>query len=173
MSNFPTPLEEVIHHNVIKNNKTGGPALDVGQMKLLWRALGENTGYTFSIFESTVVPGMGIPLHKHPFAEFFYVLEGTLAIGYWNNQGVTEWDACEAGESLMVQPNAPHTFFNKSEHPCRVLSVSTYHHERMMKDAVHPEGRTDFLPAQLTQADFQKLTKSMEKNQTFLVADHA
>jgi hypothetical protein len=46
MSNFPTPLEEVIHHNVIKNNKTGGPALDVGQMKLLWRALGENTGYS-------------------------------------------------------------------------------------------------------------------------------
>jgi hypothetical protein len=86
MSNFPTPLEKVIHHNVIKNNKTGGPALDVGQMKLLWRALGENTGYTFSIFETTV---------------------------------------------------------------------------------------TDFLPAQLTQADFQKLTKSMEKNQTFLVADHA
>ncbi len=106
MSNFPTQLEEVIHHNVIKNNKTGGPALDVGQMKLLWRALGENTGYTFSIFETTVVPGMGIPLHKHPFAEFFYVLEGTLAIGYWNNQGVTEWDACGAGESLMVQPGA-------------------------------------------------------------------
>jgi hypothetical protein len=100
------------------------------------------------------------------------VLEGTLAIGYWNNQGVTEWDACEAGESLVVQPNAPHTFFNKSERPCRVLSVSTYHHERMMKDAVHPDGRTDFLPAQLTQADFQKLTKSMETNQTFLVADH-
>src|ERR1700722_17796643 len=78
MSNFPTPLEEVIHHNVIKNNKTGGPALDVGQMQLLWRALGENTGYTFSIFEMTVVPGMGIPLHRHPFAEFFYVLEGNL-----------------------------------------------------------------------------------------------
>ena len=173
MSKFPTPFEEVMHHNVIKNNKTGGPVLDVGQMKLLWRALGENTGYTFSIFETTVVPGMGIPLHRHPFAEFFYVLEGTLAIGYWNDQGVTEWDACEAGESLMVQPNAPHTFFNKSEHPCRMLSVSTYHHERMMKDAVHPEGRTDFLPAQLAQADFQRLTKSMEKNQTFLVADHA
>ena len=81
MSNFPTPLEEVIHHNVIKNNKTGGPALDIGPMQLLWRALGENTGYTFSIYETTVVPGMGIPLHKHPFAEFFYVLEGTLAIG--------------------------------------------------------------------------------------------
>ncbi len=70
MSNFPTPLEEVIHHNVIKNNRTGGPALDVGQMKLLWRALGENTGYTFSIFESTLAPGMGIPLHRHPFPEF-------------------------------------------------------------------------------------------------------
>src|SRR5277367_1057122 len=89
MSHFPTPLEEVIHHNVIKNNKTGGSALDVGQMKLLWRALGENTGYTFSIFESTLAPGMGIPLHRHPFPEFFYVLEGNLSIGYWNNQGVT------------------------------------------------------------------------------------
>ena len=140
MSNFPTPLEEVIHHNVIKNNKTGGPALDIGPMQLLWRALGENTGYTFSIFEMTVVPGMGIPLHRHPFAEFFYLLEGDLSIGYWNNQGVTEWDKCEAGESLMVQPNAPHSFFNNSDRPCRVLSVSTYHHERMMKDAVHPDG---------------------------------
>jgi hypothetical protein len=54
-----------------------------------------------------------------------------------------------------------------------MLSVSTYHHERMMKDAVQPDGRTDFLPAQLTQAGFEKLTKSMEKNQTFLVANHA
>jgi hypothetical protein len=54
-----------------------------------------------------------------------------------------------------------------------MLSVSTYHHERMMKDAAQPDGRTDFLPAQLSQADFVKLTKSMEKNQTFLVADHA
>ena len=87
MSNFPTPLEEVIHHNVIKNNKTGGPALDIGPMQLLWRALGENTGYTFSIYEMTVVPGMGIPLHKHPFAEFFYVLEGTLSIATLEQSG--------------------------------------------------------------------------------------
>ena len=90
MSNFPTPLEEVIHHNVIKNKKTGGPTLDIGPMQLLWRALGANTGYTFSIYEMTVVPGMGIPLHKHPFAEFFYVLEGyDLSIGYWNDPWVS------------------------------------------------------------------------------------
>jgi hypothetical protein len=82
MPNFPTPLEEVIHHNVIKNNKAGGPTLDIGPMQLLWRALGENTGYTFSIYEMTVVPGMGIPLHRHPFAEFIYVLEGDLSIAY-------------------------------------------------------------------------------------------
>jgi hypothetical protein len=30
-SGVRAPLEEVIHHNVIKNNKTGGPALDVGK----------------------------------------------------------------------------------------------------------------------------------------------
>jgi hypothetical protein len=53
------------------------------------------------------------------------------------------------------------------------LTRITHHHERMMKDAVHPEGSTDYLPAQLTQADFQKLTKSMATNQTLLVPDHA
>jgi hypothetical protein len=37
MSHFPTPLEQVIQHNVIKNNKTGGPALEIGPMQLLWR----------------------------------------------------------------------------------------------------------------------------------------
>ncbi len=31
MSNFPTPLEEVIHHNVIKNNKTGARRLMSGK----------------------------------------------------------------------------------------------------------------------------------------------
>jgi hypothetical protein len=40
--------------------------------------LGENTGYTFSIFKSTLAPGMGIPLHSHAFAQFFYVLGGNL-----------------------------------------------------------------------------------------------
>jgi hypothetical protein len=72
----------------------------------------------------------------------------------WNSQGAAEWNVYESGESVVVQPNAPHTFFNKSEHPCRMLIVSTYHHERMMKDAVQPDGRTDFLPAQLSQARF-------------------
>ena len=66
MSHLPTPLQEVINHNVIKNNRSGGPSLQVGPMELLWRALGENTGYTFSIFEMTVVPGMGIPFINIP-----------------------------------------------------------------------------------------------------------
>ena len=65
-------------------------------------------------------------------------------LGIGTTRASTEWDACEAGESLMVQSNAPHSFFNKSERPCRVLSVSTYHHERMMKDAVHSEGKDRF-----------------------------
>ena len=104
MSNFPTPLEEVIHHNVIKNNKTGGPALDIGPMQLLWRALGENTGYTFSIFETTVVPGMGIPLHKHPFAEFFYVLEGTLATGLGTARAPLSGTCMNPGRALWCSP---------------------------------------------------------------------
>ena len=144
-------------------------------MKLLWRALGENTsGYTFSIFESTFAPGMGIPLHKHPFGGVF--LRTGRHSGNWvlEQTRVSLSGTCvKPGRVWWCSPMCLTHSSTRVEHACRMLSVSTYHHERMMKDAVQPDGRTDFLPAQLTQDDFQKLTKSMEKNQTFLVADHA
>ena len=41
------------------------------------------------------------------------MLEGTLSIAHWDDQGAAEWDLYEAGESVLVQPNAPHAFFNK------------------------------------------------------------
>ena len=76
-------MEEVIHHNVgIKNNKTGGPTLAQCRANevTLEDALGEHTlGYTFSIFEH-IRAGHGYPLHKHPFPEFSYVLEGNLSV---------------------------------------------------------------------------------------------
>ena len=132
-------------------------------MKLLWRALGEHTGYTFSIFESKFAPGTGIPLHKHPFPEFFYVLEGNLSIGYWNNKGATEWTRARPGESDGAAQCASHVLQQKSvafvpHSEC--VNVSP----RANDEGCGASGWKDRLPAgSITQADLQKLTKSMER----------
>ena len=168
-----TPLEETIDHNVAKTELNKGPALRIGDWQLNWKAEGKNTGYSFSIYETILAAGRGLPLHKHPYPEFFYLLEGKLDFCRWNDDGVAEWQTCSVGDSVLAPPNAPHTFFNKSDQPTRFLSVSTYHHERMLKDGVNPGGDMNYLPAQLTPADFDDLFKSMQKNQVYIVADHA
>ncbi|AXC09975.1 hypothetical protein ACPOL_0604 [Acidisarcina polymorpha] len=168
-----TPTEEVINHNVVKTEAKQGPILKIGEWQLNWKAQGANTGYSFSIYETTLGAGNGLPLHKHPYPEFFYLLEGSLAFCRWNNAGAAEWIQCETGDSILAPPNAPHTFFNKSALPARFLSVSTYHHERMLKDAINPGGDLNYLPSQLSTADFEQLFKSMEKDQVYVVADHA
>ncbi len=168
-----TYLEETAGHNVLKTEVNEGPTLQIGEWQLNWKAQGADTGYSFSIYETTLAAGNGLPLHKHPYPEFFYLLEGKLDFGWWNDAGVAEWMTCGAGTSVLAPPNAPHTFFNKSGGPARFLGVSTYNHEVMLKDAVHPGGKMDYLPAQLTPEDFEKLFKSMEQNQVYVVADHA
>ena len=167
------PLEESAGHNVLMTEADQGPALQIGEWQLNWKAQGADTGYSFSIYETTLAAGNGLPLHKHPYPEFFYLLEGKLDFCRWDSAGIAEWMTCSAGASVLAPPNAPHTFFNKSDLPARFLSVSTYHHERMLKDAVNPDGDMNYLPAQLTLEDFEKLFKSMEKNQVYVVADHA
>jgi len=167
------PVEEIVGHNVVKNDPNAGPVLDIGAIQLIWKAQGEDTGYSFSIFEMTLLPGYGLPLHKHPFAEFFYVVDGTVDFGRWNDTGTAEWMRCDARASVLAPPNAPHTFFNKSDQAAQILSVSTYHHERMLKDAVNPHGQINYLPTELSPEGFERLFKSMEENQCYIVGDRA
>ena len=168
-----TAKEELTGHNVLKTEPNHGPRLRIGDWFLNWKAQGKDTGYSFSIFETTLAPGSGIPLHKHPYPEFFYVLHGKVDFCRWNDEGVSEWLTCVAGESILAPSNAPHTFLNKSGEPARILSVSTYHHERMLKDAVNPGGNLNYLPPQLTPEEFERHFKSMEANQVYVVAEHA
>jgi hypothetical protein len=43
----------------------------------------------------------------------------------------------------------------------------------MLKEAVNPGGNMDYLPAQLTPEEFERLFKSMEADQVYVVADQA
>ena len=155
------PLEEITEHNVLKTEANQGPALRIGEWVLNWKAQGADTGYSLSIFETTLAPGHHLPLHKHPYPEFFYVLEGKLDFCRWSGSGDAEWMTCGPGTSVLAPSNAPHAFFNKSDQTVCYLSVSTYHHERMLKDAVIPKGELNHLPPKLTPADFETLFKSM------------
>ena len=101
------------------------------------------------------------------------LIEGTLDFCRWSDVGVAEWLKCGTGAGVLAPPNAPHSFFNRGNQPARILSVSSYHHERMLKDGVNPGGNRHHLPAELFPAGFERRFKSMEKGQAYVVTDHA
>ena len=72
----PTIAEELSGHNVFKLGREEGKTVRVGNTRFTWKTRGENTGYQFAVYEMNLDPKLGQPLHKQPYAEFFYVLEG-------------------------------------------------------------------------------------------------
>jgi quercetin dioxygenase-like cupin family protein len=128
----PTRAEELTGHNVVKIAPREGLNIQIGNVRVTWKARGEQTGFHFATYECELQPGAGVPLHKHPFAESFYVLQGQLDFGRLNEQGRQEWLACDAGDSVVAPPNAPHAILNRSDSPARFLSTSTYQHELLL-----------------------------------------
>lgn len=106
-----------------------GLVVDVAGQRLTWKARGEDTGYLFSIYEMTLLPEKALPLHYHPYAEVFYVLHGEVEFGSMKD-GQEEWITCQAGETVVVGPDAVHGFRNSSGKPARFLSVSTQQHQQ-------------------------------------------
>jgi len=170
MTESSTMLEDVSVHNVVKLGRGEGQATLIADLRVTWKAEGERTGYQFSVDEVTLKPGFGIPLHRHPFAEFFYVLEGQIDFALMNEQGGVEWVDCAAGESISVLPNAPHTFHNHSEQPAKFLGVSSYQHELMLKSGGKPIGVTDPIPMSVAPDAFKVAFDTMISNQCFVVA---
>lgn len=95
-----------------------------------------------------LVPGTGIPMHIHPFAEFFYVLEGAVEVNGLDGDGRrTTWRAA-VGEGALAPANMPHGLHNGSDASARFLSVATFEHEeafnrieRAMAEPVAPRDR--------------------------------
>jgi hypothetical protein len=56
-----------------------GRTKQVGDVRLIWKATGEDTGYATSFYEMDLPPGKGIPIHSHPYAEVFYVVHAPQA----------------------------------------------------------------------------------------------
>ncbi len=78
-------------------------------------------GVDACMFVVRTPPGAAVPLHVHPYAETFLLLEGR---GRWTAGG--EVAELEPEDMLVVPPDTPHGFRNIGDVPLLVVSV----HER-------------------------------------------
>ena len=72
-----------------------------------------------TILETTQAPGFGPPLHLHPQAEIFRVLEGE----YLYQVGEERFKA-HPGDLITVPGGEPHAFLNLTAHPARQLVIT-------------------------------------------------
>lgn len=63
-------------------------------------------------------PGRGPRLHKHAYAELFFVVDGQATF----TDGVEE-RVVRAGEVVIVSPGQPHAFVNSGTGPLRQIDV--------------------------------------------------
>ena len=110
-----------------------GRTKQVGDVRLTWKATGEDTGYATSFYEMDLPPGKGIPLHSHPYAEVFYVVMGHTDFLRVDEQGQEEWVRCGPGDTLVAPMNALHAFHNRTDKPSRFISSSVYYHESFLR----------------------------------------
>ena len=166
----PTIEEEVSGHNVFKLGREEGKTVRVGNTRFTWKTRGENTGYQFAVYAMNLDPDRGQPLHKHPDAEFFYVLEGRMDFGRLGaDGGGLEWIQAAAGESVTAPINAPHAFHNGTDRASRFLSVSVHYHEILLDEAGTEVGIDDPMPAEPDPAEMARFAEAAARTQGYWV----
>ena len=92
------PLKVIAASNGVKKlGPKEGRTKQVGDVRLTWKATGEDTGYAISFYEMDLPPGRGIGLHSHPYAEVFYVVMGHTDFLRVDEQGQEEGVRCGPG----------------------------------------------------------------------------
>jgi quercetin dioxygenase-like cupin family protein len=124
-----------------------GRTIQIGNARLTWKATGEDTGYGTSLYEMDLAPGIGIPVHSHPYAEVFYVISGHTDFLRIDEQGEKRWIRCGPGDTLVAPGNALHAFHNRTNVPSRFISSSVYYHEVALDKYGLPVDANDPLPA--------------------------
>ena len=75
-------------------------------------------GISASVIFVEAEPGQGPSLHKHAYAEPFFVVEGQATFIDGTNER-----AVRGGEVLIVSPDQPHAFVNSGTTPLRQIDV--------------------------------------------------
>lgn len=132
--NTPSSSEEVIH-NVLG-------------MRHVYKAIPNQTGGKLLVFELTVPPGIGTPLHYHDTdEECFYILEGSLTL-----MGPDGAATARPGDVCDLPAGTVHGLRNDGRTPAKALVIATPGDEAFAFfteiDAVTADGAPD--PAEIT-----------------------
>lgn len=105
-------------------------------MLVQFRAVGEETGGAYSVYEQIVPPGLGPPPHiHHRETEAFLVREGTFEFLRGD-----ERVRAERGDFVFVPQGVVHAFRNVGPSPARFIAITTPGglHERLLGDLGEP-----------------------------------
>jgi quercetin dioxygenase-like cupin family protein len=80
--------------------------------------IGEKEGAPFSAYIVKAKPGQGPPLHKHPYVEVAFTIEGTVSITVGD-----ETREVKAGAIVVIPANTPHRFVNSGDTLLRQIDV--------------------------------------------------
>jgi quercetin dioxygenase-like cupin family protein len=113
-------------------------------MLITFRAVAEETGGEYSLYEQTVPPQLGPPPHiHHKESEAFYVMEGEFEF-LKGDQTIR----AGVGSFVRVPPGVPHAFRNVGEAPARFLAIVTPGglHEKLLGEIGEP-AQSESLPS--------------------------
>jgi mannose-6-phosphate isomerase-like protein (cupin superfamily) len=80
--------------------------------------VGETQGAPFSAYIVKAKPGQGPPLHKHPYVEVAFTLEGCATITVGNEQREVK-----AGSIVVIPTDTPHRFVNSGDTTLRQIDI--------------------------------------------------
>jgi quercetin dioxygenase-like cupin family protein len=86
------------------------------------KAVSEETGGQYTVYEVLSTPGFGPPLHTHSWQEFFYVLEGEYTFSCVIDGELRELVAGPR-TSFTIPAGAPHGFRNSADGYSRMLVI--------------------------------------------------
>jgi mannose-6-phosphate isomerase-like protein (cupin superfamily) len=81
-------------------------------------SIGETQGAPFSAYIVKANPGQGPPLHKHPYVEVAFTLEGCATITVGDEQRDVK-----AGGIVVIPANTAHRFVNSGDTTLRQIDV--------------------------------------------------
>ena len=80
--------------------------------------VGETQGAPFSAYIVKAKPGQGPPLHKHPYVEVAFIIEGSATITVGDEQRQVQ-----AGGTVVIPADTPHRFVNSGESTLRQIDI--------------------------------------------------
>ena len=99
-----------------------GQAFDIIGELVTLKAISAETGGAFTVMELTSPPQGGPPLHTHPSAETFTILEGEFEFS-GIDQGALYAIRATPGDTVFIPGGAPHTYKTVSATPGKTLCV--------------------------------------------------